>query len=99
MKVSPNAWMRFNTTAMLGWSLFGQGKHAEGEPLLRAGYAGMKAREGELHPIDRIRLAEAARRLAELCAATNRPDEAATWRAEATNALREQAPPPRPVTR
>lgn len=81
-KVTPGWWTRFNTMSMLGGSLLGQGRYTEAEPLLRAGYEGIKVRElGALH-VDQVRLAEAAERLARLCEATGRTDEAAKWRAE-----------------
>ena len=40
----PDAWTTFNTKSMLGGALLGQKKYADAEPLLKAGYEGMKAR-------------------------------------------------------
>ena len=95
-KKTADSWTRFNTTSQLGESLLGRGRYAEAEPLLRAGYAGMKARETGIPPLDRVRLAEAADRLARLCEATSRPGEAAEWRAE--QAKYPPGPAPRPPT-
>jgi hypothetical protein len=90
------SWIRFNTASQLGGSLLGQGRYAESEPLLRAGYDGIKAQETDLSALDRARFAEAADRLARLCEATGRPAEAAKWRAE--RAKYAPGPAPRPPT-
>jgi serine/threonine protein kinase/tetratricopeptide (TPR) repeat protein len=97
-KLAPGSWTRFNTTSQLGECLLGQGKYAESEPLLRAGYEGIKARETVVTAQDRARLAEAADRLARLCAATGRSDEAASWRAEQAKYAQEQVQTPKPPT-
>jgi eukaryotic-like serine/threonine-protein kinase len=94
-KAQPGAWSTYNTRSMLGGALLGQGKHAEAEPLLLAGYAGLKEREKTIPPQGLIRLPEAADRLVELYAATGKPDEAAKWRAERAR-YPFVAPPPRP---
>ncbi len=44
-KTEPDLWSTFNTKSMLGGALLGQQKYAEAEPLLLAGYDGMKQRE------------------------------------------------------
>jgi tetratricopeptide (TPR) repeat protein len=93
-KTTAGSWTRFNTTSQLGESLLGQGRYAESEPLLRAGYEGIKARQTGLSVLDRARFAEAADRLARLCAATGRPAEAATWRAERAKCAPAQTPRP-----
>jgi hypothetical protein len=67
---------------MLGGVLLGQMKHAEAEPLLVAGYDGMKRREATIAPEARSRLAEAVERLVQLDEATGRREEAAKWRRE-----------------
>src|SRR5262249_47610441 len=43
---NPGAWQTFYWKAMLGGALLGQQRYAAAEPLLRAGYEGMKLREG-----------------------------------------------------
>jgi serine/threonine protein kinase len=92
----PDAWATFNTRSVLGDALLGQGKHAEAEPLLLAGYEGMKRREGTIPAGSKDRLASAADRLVRLYEATGRPDDAAKWRKE-LYAAAEPVPAPRAV--
>ena len=47
-KAQPDDWSTFNTRSLLGGSLIGQKKFAEAEPLILAGYEGMKAREAKI---------------------------------------------------
>jgi serine/threonine protein kinase/tetratricopeptide (TPR) repeat protein len=79
-KKQPDAWATFNTRSLLGGSLLGQKKYAEAEPLLRAGYEGLKERETKIPRRGRFRLSEALQRLVQLCDATGKKDEAARWR-------------------
>ena len=51
---------------MLGGALLGQKKYAEAEPLLLAGYEGMKQREKTIPALGNIRLPEALERLVDL---------------------------------
>ncbi len=88
-KAQPDTWFVFNTQSQLGGALLGQKKYADAEPLLLAGYAGMKQCEKTIPSPALIRLPEALDRLIELYTATNRPDEVTRWRAE-----RKQYPPP-----
>jgi hypothetical protein len=61
----------------------GQEKYADAEPLLRAAYEGLKARqEGIPQPVRVQRLVEAVDRLITLYTALNRPDDVQTWQAE-----------------
>jgi serine/threonine protein kinase/tetratricopeptide (TPR) repeat protein len=76
----PDDWATFNTKSMLGGSLLGQRKYAEAEPLLLAGFEGMKQREERIPFPGRSRLAEAVERLVQLYDATGKPDRAAEWR-------------------
>ena len=78
----PDAWTTFNTKSMLGGALLGQKKYAEAEPLLKAGYEGMKKRAEKLPPGSKDRLAQALDRLIELPEATNKPDDAKKWEDE-----------------
>jgi serine/threonine protein kinase len=92
-KAQPDGWTTFNTRSMLGEALLGQQKYAEAEPLLLAGYRGMKEREATIpQPVRKDRLAEALERLVRLYEATGREDEAAKWRKELEA---ERLPPPR----
>jgi len=88
-KTEPEAWTTFNTKSLLGGSLLGQKKYAEAEPLLLAGYEGMKQREEKIPPPGKIRLPEAAVRLVQLYEAMDKKDEAAKWRKEVTTRLAE----------
>jgi tetratricopeptide (TPR) repeat protein len=81
-KTQPDVWSTFDIQSRLGGALLGQKKYAEAEPLLLKGYEGMKARVKSIPPMGVVRLAEALDRLIELYAATNKPEEVKTWRAE-----------------
>ena len=65
---------------MLGGSLLGQKNYSGAEPLLLAGYEGMKAREAKIPPQGKVRLTEALERLVQLYDAWGKPDQAAVWR-------------------
>ena len=87
--------MQTNTKSMLGGALLGQKKYADAEPLLLAGYEGMKQREAMIPAQAKVRIHEALDRLIDLYTATNKPDEVRKWRAERAKYPPEQAPPPR----
>jgi tetratricopeptide (TPR) repeat protein len=79
-RMSSDDWRTFNARALLGAALLGQGKHAEAEPLLLAGYEGMDRRRVTIPPEGRKYLISAAQRLLELSRALNRADDEARWR-------------------
>jgi eukaryotic-like serine/threonine-protein kinase len=79
-KQVPDNWRTFNARSMLGGSLLGQKKYAEAEPLLLAGYEGMKQREDKIPVAGKVRLKETMQRLVQLYETTNRPDQAAEWK-------------------
>ncbi len=81
-KTQPDVWATFNTQSSLGGALLGQKNFAGAEPLLIAGYNGMKQREKTIPVPGQVRLTEALDRLVKLYEATNKPDKAATWRKE-----------------
>jgi tetratricopeptide (TPR) repeat protein len=81
---APDAWSTFSEKSMLGGALLGQKQYAAAEPLLRAGYEGMKQRATRIPTQSKPRLAEALDRLIALAEATNKPDEAKTWKEERT---------------
>ena len=66
--------------SLLGESLLGQGRYAEAEPSVVAGYVGMKAREGRIAMPDRSRFREAVERVVHLYEGWGRPEEAAAWK-------------------
>ena len=90
-KTQPDVWTTFNTKSQIGGALLGQKKYADAEPLLLAGYEGMKQREKAIPPEGQVRLPEALDRLIEFYTATDKPDEAKKWQAE-----RAKYPPPTP---
>jgi hypothetical protein len=92
----PDGWQRFSSAAQLGGALLGQKRFAEAEPLLVAGYEGMKARQKDIPPGGKDNLSWAVWRLGHLFDLTGRPEKAAVVWAELP---REVAPQPRPVTR
>jgi tetratricopeptide (TPR) repeat protein len=82
-KKQPDAWNTFNAQSMLGDALLNQKKYADAEPLLLAGYKGLKQREATIpQPVRKVRLEEALARLVALYEATGKKDEAAKWRKE-----------------
>ena len=78
----PDDWRTFNTKSMLGGVLLGQKKFAETEPLLLAGYDGLKQREKTIPPRFSTRFPEALGRLIDLFTATNKSDDVKRWQAE-----------------
>jgi serine/threonine protein kinase len=80
--IQAEVWSTFNTRSMLGGALLGQKKYSEAEPLLLAGYEGMKQRENTIPPQGKVRLPQAVERLIDLYTSTNKPDEVKRWRAE-----------------
>src|SRR5262249_62026892 len=79
----PDDWRRFFRQSLLGASLAGQQKYADAEPLLRAGYEGMKAHDQTIPAPEReTRLAEALERPLHPYDACGKPEQAAAWRAK-----------------
>jgi serine/threonine protein kinase len=89
-KKQPEEWTTFNTKSMLGEALVGQKKYAEADPLLLAGYEGMKQREDRIPPQGKVRLTEAAERLVALYDATGQKDKADAWRQKLEAAKKSQ---------
>ena len=81
-KTQAEEWTTFTIKSMLGAALLGQKKYAEAEPLLLAGYEGMKQREAKIPPAGKLRITEALERLAEVDEALEKNDDAAKWRKE-----------------
>jgi tetratricopeptide (TPR) repeat protein len=80
-KATPDDWVRFKATSLLGGSLLGQGRFADAEPLIVQGYEGMKSREARIPGVERHHLHEGAERVINLFEAWGRPEQAAAWRA------------------
>jgi hypothetical protein len=82
-KAEPDDWRTSNTKSMLGAALLGQKKYAEAEPLIRAGYEGIKRRADQIPSFVKVaRLEEALDRLIALAEATGKADEAKAWKDE-----------------
>jgi hypothetical protein len=80
-RVQADAWDTFDTRSLLGASLLGQGQFAEAEPLILAGYEGLKAREARIPAHRREDLEAAAGRIVPFYEAWGRPEKAAAWKA------------------
>jgi hypothetical protein len=81
-KTEPDDWRTFNSKAQLGAALLGQKNYADAEPLLLAGYEGMRDREEKIPAPGKPRLTEALQRLVQLYTALEKPDDAAKWQKE-----------------
>ncbi len=94
-KKEPNGWKTFYTKSMLGAALLGQKKYSEAEPLLLAGYEGMKKPPG-VNGAEHARLIENLQSLVQFYEATGKKDKADAWRKkleEANNAGKNPAKP------
>ena len=79
---SRDEWQAFDARSLLGGALLGQQQYAAAEPLLLAGYQGMKERAKTIPPVAQVRLPEAVDRLVALYMATKKPEEMKKWQAE-----------------
>jgi hypothetical protein len=79
-KEQPDAWSTFQTRSLLGGALLGQQKYADAQPLLLAGYQGLKQREAEIPAKSKKLLTEALQRLVRLYDAWGKPEQAEAWR-------------------
>jgi tetratricopeptide (TPR) repeat protein len=92
-KEEADAWTAFNTKSMLGGALLGLKKYAEAEPLLLAGYEGMKEREAQIPPQGKIRVTESLERVVQLYDAWDKKDKADGWRKKLEEAKLAGKPP------
>jgi hypothetical protein len=76
----PDDWTTFASRSLLGDCLLGQKKFADAEPLILAGYEGLKVREAKIPAPDKRRLTEAAERVVELYDAWGKKKVAEEWR-------------------
>jgi serine/threonine protein kinase/tetratricopeptide (TPR) repeat protein len=105
-RIQPDRWSTFNTRSLLGAALVGQAREwkvtdaaaadkklAEAEPLLLAGYEGVKARESLL-PFDaKTALPESLQRLIDFYTQWDKPDDAARWQRELAARTASQSTP------
>jgi hypothetical protein len=75
-------WQVANAKSLLGGALLGQKKHADAEPLLLAGYEGLRKDEKAMPPEARGNLTNARQRLVNLYDGLGKKDEAAKYRKE-----------------
>jgi serine/threonine protein kinase len=81
-------WQLANVKSLLGGALLGQKKHAEAEPLLLAGYQGLKKDETAIPPQCKVYLTQALQWLVDLYDALGKKDEAASYRKLLTDTQR-----------
>src|SRR5262249_33381926 len=79
-KAQPDEWTTFETRSLLGGSLMGQQKYAAAEPLILAGYEGMRARQVRILAPARTRLGEAAQPGVRLYEGGGRAEPAKAWK-------------------
>jgi eukaryotic-like serine/threonine-protein kinase len=92
-KKEPDSWQTFQTQSLLGGSLLDQQKFTEAQPLLLAGYEGMKQREAKIPESSRNAcLTEALQRLVDLYTAWGKTDESETWRKMLSDRKTPQSP-------
>jgi serine/threonine protein kinase len=95
-KKQPDNWKTFDAQSMLGGALLGQQKYAEAEPMLLAGYEGMRQRATKIPATGKVRRTEALERLVQLYDAWGKPDEAAKWRKQLEETKAAAKPQPKP---
>jgi hypothetical protein len=81
-KAIPDDWRRFFAMSLLGHALLDQGRYMEAEPLLVAGYEGMKAREARIPAVSKPHLRDAAVQVVRLYKAWGNPGRARSWAAK-----------------
>jgi serine/threonine protein kinase/tetratricopeptide (TPR) repeat protein len=78
-KLLPDDWRAFETSSLLGAIYLTQKKYADAEPLLIAGYDGLRLQEDRIPARDRRYLRETARYAMKLYRATSQAEKAAEW--------------------
>lgn len=91
-KLEPDGWNLPAVRSLLGAALLAQQRLAEAEPLLLAGYEGLKQRESSLPPQAADAIPKALDRLIELHTLLEKPDEVARFQE-----LRKAYPPSQPL--
>jgi len=87
-KIQPDEWSTFNTRSQLGGSLLGQNNYAEAEPLILAGYEGLKAREAKIPALSKTYLQKAAERVVKLYEDWGKKERAGEWRRKIGNEVK-----------
>jgi hypothetical protein len=81
-KIMADDWRTFSLSSLLGGALAAQKKFDAAEPLLIAGYEGMKSRELKIGRQNMASLKEALERLEAFYASSTQPQKAAAWKAK-----------------
>jgi eukaryotic-like serine/threonine-protein kinase len=89
----PDHWLTFHAKSLLGDCLLGQKHYVAAEPLLLAGYGGMRQREGSMTAKDKVRLQESTGRLVRLYQATGPVEKIGEWKARLVEFSRTQSQP------
>ncbi len=86
-KHEPEGWKTFDAKSLLGAALRGEQMYAEAEPLLLAGYEGMRQRQARIPGSYKIRLIEDLQQLVKLYEAVGNHDKVIEWRKKLAEAL------------
>jgi tetratricopeptide (TPR) repeat protein len=81
-KAIPDDWRRFFAMSLLGRALLDQARYVEAEPLVVAGYEGMKAREIKIPATSKPHLRDGATQVVRLYEAWGKPAQARSWAAK-----------------
>jgi non-specific serine/threonine protein kinase/serine/threonine-protein kinase len=81
-KQNADNWHRFRAQAFLGAALSGLQKYSEAEPLLLAGYDGLKQRSARMPAIQRKWISLAGEQIVDMYQRWPKSDQAAAWRAK-----------------
>jgi non-specific serine/threonine protein kinase/serine/threonine-protein kinase len=76
----PDGWRKYDAQSLLGAALLAQQRYSEAEPLLLAGFEGMREREPTIPFAYKHRLLEALEQIARLYETTGDEDKAIEWR-------------------
>ncbi len=79
-RTAPDGWRLFRAESLLGASLANLKRYAEAEPMLLAGYEGMKQREEHMPAYEKKYVKSAGEQIVELYAKWAKPAELAQWR-------------------
>ena len=81
-KSTAEGWRRYDAMSLLGGSLLGERKFADGEALVISGYQGLKVNEAKIPAESKYRVTAAAVRVLQLYEAWQKPDKAREWKRE-----------------
>jgi serine/threonine-protein kinase len=93
-KQIPDNWRTFNSKAVLGLVLYDQGRYADAESYMLAGYEGLRQRLPQMHSNAKGRCLEAAEHLVLLYQATGKEEQARRWKSTVAEITREIEPLP-----